>query len=363
MIAQRELYEQLSPMLNPSSITAILCLAATVTSAAVQTLPDTKGPVLEVRVPEPGLVLEPKDTDRTNLWYTPVATEPIPGGARVWYQRVNTGEANYSDQRVLCVGEIRDGAWTRLNLDMTPPPWGGPNNICLRRSPHKPTWGGFNVFQMIHADGVYRMLYWDQPAEKDKAGAMLAVSPDGLHWSKQPGAVFTEYNDAFTLIRKNGRYLLYQTALEAWPEKPHPDNLDKRRRIITVRRSNDLKAWTPQELLLKPDRRDKPETEFYLLKVFPSGRGYAGLLKNYFADPKLPGQHSGITFTELIVSRDGLKWSRPFRGTKLSFWSYADPVLLHNKLHFVAWDNGTMRTVAWEAAYFDQLIASALAAE
>ena len=133
---------------------------------------------------------------------------------------------------------------------------------------------------------------------------------------------------------------LFQTTLEAWPEKPYPDNLDKRRRIISLRRSKDLRVWTPQEILIRPDGDDKPETEFYLLKAFRYGQGFAGLLMNYVADPNLPRRHSGITHTELIVSEDGLKWLRPVRGTRLKFWTYADPVMLQGKLHFVTQEEG-----------------------
>jgi hypothetical protein len=310
-------------------------------------LMEAQGVSVEAQLPQAGLALEAKDPQRPKLWYAPVAAEATARGARIWYQRVNSAEAEFSDQRVLCLGEIRNGAWNPRTLDPKPPAWGGVNNVCMRRSPYKPTWGGFNVFQIIRNGHEYRMLYWDQPNETGQAGAMLAASKDGTRWQSDPGTVFTEHNDAFTLLSCNGEYLVYQTALEDWPDKPYADNLDKKRRVISIRRSKDLRIWTPQEILLRPDAQDKPDTEFYLMKAFRHGDGFAGLLMKYYADPKLPGRHSAILQNELIVSKDAVHWERPFRGTDTGFWSYADPFLVQGRLHFAIWKDGGMCTVTY----------------
>ena len=303
---------------------------------------------VEAQLPQPGMVLFAKDPDRPKLWYAPVAATADNDCARIWYQRVNSGEKDFSDQRTLCVGEIRDGVWRLVPTVAEPPVWGGVNNVCLRRSPFKPTWGGFNVFQMAKIDAGYKLLYWDQPDEKGQAGGMLGSSRDGIVWNKEPGGtVFTEFNDAFTLLADDGRFLLYQTALEDWPDKPYPDNLDKKRRILTIRRSSDLKTWTPQEVFLRPDAQDPPETEFYLMKAFHYGGGVLGLVMKYYADPANPGKHSAILKYELIVSRDGVHWTRPFRDTDLGFWTYADPFQTGNRLHFVVWKDGGMSTVSY----------------
>lgn len=311
-------------------------------------LQEAHGVVLEAQRPGPGLVLFEKDAGRPKLWYAPVAAIPSGECVRIWYQRVNTGEAEYSDQRTLCVGELREGQWTLPALSSAAPVWGGPNNVCMRRSPHKATWGGFNVFQIVQSGDAFRMLYWDQPGAEGEAGAMLAASRDGLAWEKDPvGAVFTEHNDAFTLLVKDGGYLLYQTALEDWPDKPYPDNLDKKRRVQTLRRSPDLQSWSPQEILLRPDGEDRPETEFYLMKAFPYGRGYLGLIMKYYGDPDAPNKHSALLEYELVTSEDAVHWQRPFRKTDLGFWSYADPFLHQGRLHFVIWKDGGMQTVSY----------------
>lgn len=315
-----------------------------------------EGVRLEAQVPEPGMQLIPKSPDRASLWYAPVASRTLPDGAvQLWYQRVDKGEAVYDDQRVLCVGEIRGGQWILPALQTESPAWGGVNNVCLRRSPYKPTWGGFNVFQLVDTGNRLELLYWDQPDEAGEAGVMRAVSPDGYRWEKLRGTVFTEHNDAYTLLRVGERYMLYQTMLEPWPEKPYPDNLDKFKRVLCIRSSSDLQSWTAQELLLRPDGEDAPESEFYLFKVFPYGRGFAGLIMKYYGDPQKPNLHSALLKFELAVSADGLAWQRPFRGTDLGYWSYADPFVADGKTHFAIWKDGAMETVAYGR---DRLVAA-----
>ncbi|HPO14655.1 MAG TPA: hypothetical protein PLI09_14535 [Candidatus Hydrogenedentes bacterium] len=321
-------------------------------------LRETGGVTIEAQVPESMSVLITPDSSRPKLWPYPVAAFPEGEKIRVWYQRVDKGEAEYSDQRTLCLGELEGKGWSLPPLFPEEPAWKGPNNVVMRRSPYPPTWGGFNVFQLVREGGEYRMLYWDQP-EKGEAGAMLAKSPDGVHWEKDPrGTVFTEHNDAFTLIKKDGEYFVYQTALEDWPEKPYADNLDKKRRVITLRKSTDAIQWSPQAALLRPDAEDAPETEFYLMKVFAYGYGYAGLIMKYYGDPNRPNQHSGLLKTELVVSRDARHWERPFRPVDLGFWTYADPFMHAGKWCFVAGKDAGMYLVSYRREGLTAVVAS-----
>jgi hypothetical protein len=298
---------------------------------------------IEAQAPGAFHTLIPADPAQPKLWYAPAAALQKGDEIQVWYQRVNKTEKEYADQRTLCLATLSPKGWTIPVLHPESPAWGGPNNVVMRRSPHPPTWGGFNVFQILQQPDGFHMLYWDQP-EQGNAGAMLATSPDGVNWTKDPrGTVFTETNDAFTMVRKGDAYLLYQTALEDWPDKPYADNLDKKRRVQTLRESKNLIHWTPQTPVLRPDPEDAPETEFYLMKVFPYGGAYAGLIMKYFADPARPKEHSAILKTELVVSPDARQWLRPFRKVDVACWSYADPFVFEGKHNFAIWKDGSMR--------------------
>lgn len=279
--------------------------------------------------------LIPADDAHPKMWTYPAAVEVQGEAVRVWYQRVDKEEKEYADQRVLCLGTLTTAGFAPEKMREGAPAWGGVDNVVLRRSPHKPTWGGFNVFQMTHEPKGYHLLYWDQPAQGE-AGALLAESADGIAWTKdETHAVFTEHNDAYTLIRAGEGFRLYQTMLEDWPDKPYKDNLDKKRRVIALRSSPDLKTWSPQAVVLRPDAQDPPETEFYLMKTFPHAGGFAGLIMKYYGDPARPGEHSAILKNELVLSKDGEHWKRPWRDVDLGFWTYADPFPWQGKIAFV----------------------------
>ena len=79
---------------------------------------EAAGVRMEAQVPQPGMVLVDKDPRRPLLWYRPCLADPRRRRVQLWYQRVNKGEADYIDQRTLCLGEIRGERWT---LAVDPP--------------------------------------------------------------------------------------------------------------------------------------------------------------------------------------------------------------------------------------------------
>ncbi len=293
-------------------------------------------------------VLLDSNDDRPSLWRMPTDVIKFRKNAFVlFYQRVEKDLENYLHQRTWCLGYVKPG----LPLMIPPvdeplePSWPFPDHVVLQRSLHKPTWGGFNVFQIVPAkDEGWNVLYWDQPPEGE-AGGMIASSQNLEKWDKRPfnKAVFTEHNDAYSLIKKEDHYLLYQTRLLDWPEKPFEDNLPGKRRSLSLRVSPDLIQWSSQEDILVPDEFDAPTTEFYLMKVFPYADRYLGIVMKYYADPTQPKKHSGILKYELVVSADGHHWDRPFRETNLTAWSYASPFVMEDKFCMAAHHDGDIR--------------------
>lgn len=326
-------------------------------------LSHAQGIELRAQLPQETETLIEPDASKPSLWYSPGGAAETNQGIMAWYQRVNKQEIEYSDQRTLCVLLYDGEKWRRPDIGETPPAWGGPDNVVLRRSPHTPTWGGFNVFQIVPQGDGFAALYWDQPETGD-AGAMLAYSEDGLHWEKDPrGTVFTEHNDAFSLLAKDDGFYLYQTKLIDWPEKPVEDNLPGKRRVQSLRKSADLIHWTGQEVMLVPDADDPEGLEFYLLTVFPHSSLYLGVLLKYMGDPGNPGRHSGIMPSELIVSDDAVHWKRPFRGTDLGFWSYVKPFPYRGLLAIPAHKDGGLVLQLYHPNRFSAAIAGSTPGE
>jgi len=299
----------------------------------------------------PPPILWPTPKDKPQCSYAPVSSEQRTDGVRIWYERIDASEIEETNQRVLCVGEIKQGKFVIPKLEHTLSAWPREPNVIMQRSPYRSTWGGFNVHQILERPkgedqaAPYAMIYWDQPRKGD-AGGLLAISQNGLDWeTSTETALFTEHNDAYTLIwnERAREYWLYQTKLEDWPDKPYPDNLEKWRRVISLRHSRDLKSWSPQEVILRPDEQDPKAREFYLLKVFKCGSRFAGLLMRYKADPDRPRKHGSHTTTELVLSDDGVHWRRSFRGVDVGFWSYADAFRQDGRFCFVTGGRSGLR--------------------
>jgi len=69
----------------------------------------------------------------------------------------------------------------------------------------------------------------------------------------------------------------------------------------------------PDKLLTLPDDKDPPDLEFYSGNGFwYHDRSYMMVL-NYSPSPLAPRKHGPQLDTEWWVSRDGLKWERPYR--------------------------------------------------
>jgi hypothetical protein len=128
---------------------------------------------------------------------------------------------------------------------------------------------------------------------------------------------------------------MYQTRLQDWPDKPFPDNLPTSRRVISLRRSDDLRNWTPQQDMLAPDDQDAPDAEFYVMKAFWHAHRYAAVLLKYYRDPAYPNRHSGVYRRELLLSRDGECWTRPYRTEDFCTHIYAEPFEYEGSLCFI----------------------------
>lgn len=134
----------------------------------------------------------------------------------------------------------------------------------------------------------------------------------------------------------------------------HPQNNNDQlrdRRVLAIRSSTDGRQWEPAEslmdvwnrlgsyralpaeLMLTPDADDPPDLEHYRgVGFWYHDRSYMVVL-NYAASALTPRKHAPQLDTEWWVSRDGLKWERPYRDTNAVGDSFPGVVCItHNPL-------------------------------
>lgn len=168
--------------------------------------------------------------------------------------------------------------------------------------------------------------------------------PDGRHWREHPGNPLFYDGDSLGLFWSESAHRFICTAKTLQPflkhikdhggTHPQLKNNDLRdRRVLAIRSSPDGRAWEPsaslvdvwnrngnyQQLppgcLTTPDDQDPPDMEFYRgIGFWHHDRGYMVVL-NYAASPLARGKHAPQLDTEWWVSRNGLRWDRPYRGT------------------------------------------------
>jgi len=291
--------------------------------------------------------LEPWETA---IGWTSIYRNPQTGKYQLWYQAYVGARAGDERYRcVVCYAESDDGlTFTKPALDLFPYKDRPQTNIVLIGN------GGYGhrYCNSVLVDPReedpqrrYKMAYYDWSTRdgQEYAGLHLAFSPDGIHWTKHPEGPL--YRTAFggrgrqpamagdpdylelpaptkpQLVRKEWYYplsmsdavdLMYDPRREVfaiygkmWLDSPTGGHAW--RHAMGRTESKDLLTWSKPQLLLTPDEHDPNEIEFHTSPVFFYKDCYFSL--NQLFQRKL----KGAIDIELIVSRDGLDWKRPFR--------------------------------------------------
>lgn len=165
----------------------------------------------------------------------------------------------------------------------------------------------------------YKMMFFDAMAEKDLAalgspfpanppvpgwipvegeGLFVAGSPDGLSWrllERRP--VNGDPADALSMtLGGDGVFrACFKTSRRT----------DRHFRIIGSAESRDFLAWSPTRVILEPDWRDPPGTEFYGMSGFDYFGNRLGLLWVYRNVPD-----DKRTEIQLASAPDGVNWHR-----------------------------------------------------
>jgi hypothetical protein len=260
--------------------------------------------------------------ERTTQPYVTVLRDPSTRKFRMWYN---------SDSGVNCsiaVAESDDGIkWTLPKLDIV-----GPDNrlFVIGRSQEHGSYG-LGVID----DGArekdpakrFKIMWWSGTTHP--AGAAVAFSPDGLRWTpydKNPALPYYETSDSRAALGVGdivdafydpirGRYgaLLKLHAVEAdgWVAGPRAGKAY--RRLVGASHSNDFMTWAQPWRVITPEPRDAGLLEFYSAGgTFARGPLLISFVRMLHDDysPEPGGDATGIGYTVLATSRDGVKWQR-----------------------------------------------------
>ena len=272
------------------------------------------------------------------LGWVSVHRDPGSGKYQLWYQAYAGNRAQEKRMRcVVCYAESGDGIhFTKPNLGLFP--FNGiqdTNIVLVANGGYSDRYGNSVVFDPRDKDANrrYKMAYTDFAVDggKEYPGLNVAFSPDGIHWTKYPKAPLhrTSYghyespvpytdetggelwnnpltmSDAVDVFYDPGRKSFVNYG-KMWIDGP-AGGMHWKHAMGRIE-SKDFMNWGDASLVLTPDDQDPPSVEFHTSPVFYYKARYFCL--NQILNRAVDG---GVMDIELMVSRDGFAWERPFR--------------------------------------------------
>jgi hypothetical protein len=292
------------------------------------------------------------------------------GKYQIWYQAYAGSRAKDRTRRcTVCYAESDDGiAWRRPALGLFD--YGGENDtnmVVVANGVKSDRYGASVVIDSRDPDASrrYKMAYFDF-AKRDGVeypGMCVAFSPDGIHWKKheraplliasygnkgddvpfaddrsQPWTNPLAMSDAMDVFWDPVREV-FAAYGKMWIDDEQGKMYGKH--ACGRSESRDFVNWSKPEMVMAPDEKDPAWVEFHTTPVFY----HAGV---YFGCPEILNRelNGGVMDVELAVSRDGVKWDRPFRqpfflpkGEGKAFdsgsvFTNASPVILDDEIRF-----------------------------
>jgi hypothetical protein len=283
------------------------------------------------------------------IGWVSIYRNPQTGKFQMWYQAYN--EKRKEDKRLKCVvayAESADGKnWVKPNLGLFAYYEVKDTNIVLV--------GASNGYGDRYCNSVlvdtretdpsrrYKMVYYDWEPDDERnrgAGTHVAFSPDGIHWAKHEGMVHkTSYGI------KGAQPLFFDENI--YVEGPVKDRRPRKSWLVPISMSDaqdvfydDLKQcyvgygkmwmhgpdggshwkhgmgriesqdfihWSKPQFILSVGDDDPPQHEFHTSPVFLYNR-------QYFSLNQILNRSAGTIDVELMSSRDGFQWDRPYIG-------------------------------------------------
>lgn len=303
--------------------------------------------------------------------WTSVYRNPGTGRYQLWYQAFSGDNAPDRTLRsVVCYAESDDGIhFVKPELGLFPyGEFKKTNIVLIGNAGYSDRYANSVVFDPIDKDPKrrYKMAYTDFATADGKThpGLSVAFSPDGIRWTKYSNAPVqpTSYGDFEAqppYVGETGRKwwdsplsmadaadILYDPVRKVfvnygkmWIDGPAGGMYWKHAMGRTE--SKDFIHWSDPQLVCAPDDQDPAWVEFHTSPVFY-------YRDRYFCPNQIlnRAQSSGVMDIELMVSRDGIEWERPYRRQQFivhgepgefdsgSIFTNSTPVILDDEIRF-----------------------------
>ncbi len=318
------------------------------------------------------------------IGWVSIYRNPRSGKYQMWYQAYAKPVARqHTHDSLVCYAESDDGLrWTKPNLGLFDFNGDRNTNIVMIGN------GGFSdrYTNSVVVDDRdldprrrYKMIFYDwyRRGEREYPGLQAAFSPDGIHWTKQPGGpmLHTLYGGAgqwppyvqedpvgretrkdgrvtpawrYPLAMSDGADVMWDPVRSVWAiyGKMWIDRPDGRlvwKHGMGRVESRDFLHWSVPELLVAPDDDDPADVEFHTTPVFHHKSRYFCLNQVL----RREGESANLLIDiELMVSRDGRNWDRPYRRDYFlprgpaggfdagSMFTNANPIVLDREIRF-----------------------------
>lgn len=297
------------------------------------------------------------------IGYVTIHREPKSGKYQLWYQAYAGNRAGERRLKcVVCYAESRDGIhFDRPELDLFPFKGEKSNIVLVANAGHGDRYGCSVLVDPDEQDAArrYKMAYYDWSVVhgREEPGLHVAFSPDGIRWTKHNQGTllrtlyggrgwqppFTDENPFKETpvngkpARKTWSYPLtasdvidvfwdpvrrvFVLLAKFWMDSPNGGAAWKNG--IVRCESKDFVNWSKPQIVLTPDDDDGPDVDFHGAPGFyHKGR--------YFALNQILNRRGKLAIDlELMTSRDGIVWERPFR--KQFFLARSQPGLFDSR--------------------------------
>ncbi|MBL7645666.1 MAG: hypothetical protein JNK74_05680 [Candidatus Hydrogenedentes bacterium] len=325
-------------------------------------------PHYPVRCADNPVIPDAKPWEAAIAW-TSVHRDPETGKYQIWYQAYG-GTDTPQPQCVTCYAESEDGIhFERPDLGLFN--YGDiqqTNIVMVGNGGHSLRYGNAVIVDPRDPDPTrrYKMAYFDfaKDGVVEMPGLHVAFSGDGIHWRKpdvpmpvlpvaygkleqklpfpgEPGRAWSiplSMSDALDVFYDQPRncFAIYG---KMWIDGPTGKTAWKHAMGRTT--SVDFVQWSTPELVLAPDDEDAAHVEFHTSPVFYHAGCYFSL-----AQILNRAENGGVIDIELLLSRDGLDWKRPFREHFFlprsdgkgfdsgSIFTNSTPVILEDEIRF-----------------------------